>query len=205
MGQQHVGGRCPDGPITCSTEPKAVGLDVSDRSYFRRALMTGEYVMSDYLLGRATGFPLMMASYATTTRDKHIVAIIAAMNLQWMGGFERLVSRRPGIVVDLIDAKGTVLARYPQSEIAAGQAQNDHPLVSAMLSRPEGYITTEGFDGMRRIYAYVSLPWTSARIAVGLSEGEILKRIDRLILIAYAQLAFFGLSPCSAPGLPARS
>jgi len=110
-----------------------------------------------------------------------------------MGGFAGIVSRRPGVVVDLIDAKGTVLAHYPQSEITAGQEKNDHPLVAAMLSRPEGYVTAEGFDGTRRVYAYVSLPWTSSRLAVGLSEAEILKRIDRLILVAYAQLAFFGL------------
>lgn len=194
-----------DGRIGCSTEPRAVGLDVGDRSYLRQALSSGHFVMSDYMVGRATGFSLVMASYATTSRDMQNVATIAAMNLQWMGGFAGIVSRRPGIMVDLIDAKGTVLAHYPQSEIAAGQEKNDHPLVAAMLSRPEGYVTAEGFDGTRRVYAYVSLPWTSARLAAGLSEAEILKRIDRLILIAYAQLAFFGLWPCSRPGLPAKN
>jgi hypothetical protein len=63
------------------------------------------------MVGRATGFSLVMASYATTTRDMQNVATIAAMNLQWMGGFAGIVSRRPGIMVDLIDAKGTVLAQ----------------------------------------------------------------------------------------------
>ena len=43
-----------DGVVACSTEPKAVGMDVSDRSYFRRAL-SGEFVMSDHVVSRATG------------------------------------------------------------------------------------------------------------------------------------------------------
>jgi diguanylate cyclase (GGDEF)-like protein len=182
------------GHITCTTEPKAMNLDVSDRSYFHRALMSGEFIMSDYLHGRATGLPIVMAGYSATTQQFERVVIIAAMNLKWMGGFDALVSRRPGMVVDLIDSKGTVLARYPhQADISAGQKRIDHPLVQAMLSgEREGTITTEGFDGVRRIYAYVSLPWTSARIAVGVSEKEILRGINRMILVAYAQLGFFG-------------
>jgi diguanylate cyclase (GGDEF)-like protein len=181
-----------DGRITCSTEPKALGLEVGDRSYFRRALSSGQFVMSDYLSGRATGLPIVMSGYAAMTQNMESVVIIAAMNLEWMGGFAALVGRRPGMVVDLIDSNGTVLARYPHSEITAGQQLPNHPLVAAMLSRREGTISTEGFDGERRIYAYVSLPWTSARLAVGVSEAEILSSIDRMILIAYGQLALFG-------------
>jgi diguanylate cyclase (GGDEF)-like protein len=181
-----------DGKVGCSTEAKAVGLDVSDRSYYRRALSTGRVVMSDYLVGRATGLPIVMAGYATVSTDMQNIVVIAAMNLEWMGGFASLVSRRPGIVVDLIDANGTVLARYPQTTVAPGQDEGDHPLVTAMRARNQGYIATEGFDGIRRIYGYVSLPWTNARLAVGLGEAEILQHIERMILIAYAQLAFFG-------------
>ena len=182
-----------EGRITCSTEARALNLDVSDRSHFRRALMSGEYVMSDYLLGRASGLPIVMAAYSVTTHEHERVVLVAAMNLKWMGGFDALVSRRNGMVVDLIDSKGTVLARYPHlPEVSAGQERRDHPLVHAMLyGGHEGTITTEGFDGVRRIYAYVSLPWTSARIAVGVSEDEVLRGINRQILISYAQLAFF--------------
>jgi len=71
-----------DGRIGCSTEPKAVGLDVADRSYFRHAVSSGQFVMSDYMVGRATGLSLVMASYATKIRDMQSVAVIAAMNLQ---------------------------------------------------------------------------------------------------------------------------
>jgi diguanylate cyclase (GGDEF)-like protein len=110
-----------------------------------------------------------------------------------MGSFASLVSRRAGIVVNLIDTGGTVLARYPVATGSVGRKQADHPLVVAMLTKGEGYITSEGFDAVRRIYAFVPLPWASAHLAVGLDEAEILRRIDRMILLAYAQLAFFGL------------
>src|SRR6202012_3498653 len=44
----------------------------------------------------------------------------------------------------------------------------------------------------RRISAFVPRAGTNARLLIGLDEGEILRRIDREIGIAYLQLALFG-------------
>ena len=180
------------GRIACSTEAKAVGIEVGDRSYFQRAVNSSGFVMSDYLIGRVTGRPIVMAGNVATMKNSEKVVLIAAINLEWMGSLASLVVRRPGVVATLIDGDGVVLARYPHPEIVVGQRMSNHALAAAMLSRQEGYITTEGFDGARRIYAYLPLPWTNAQLAVGLSEAEILSRIDRMIYIAYGQLAFFG-------------
>jgi diguanylate cyclase (GGDEF)-like protein len=60
-----------------------------------------------------------------------------------------------------------------------------------MLSRDEGTVTTEGFDGVRRIYAYARVPWTQARLAVGLDEKAVQSGIDRETSIAYLQLGLF--------------
>jgi len=181
------------GNMVCSTESRVIGLKVSDRDYFDRAIKSRQFVMSDYTRGRTSGLPRLMASYAIRAKNGDNAVVVAAMNLEWMGSFAALVGRRPGIVVDLIDSNGVVLARYPQSEITAGQKLRDHPLVAAMLKNTEGHITTEGFDGVRRIYAHVSLPWTSAHLAVGLSEAETLRQIDRMIFMAYVHFALFGL------------
>ena len=54
-------------------------------------------------------------------------------------------------------------------------------------------MTAAGFDGVRRIFAYVRVPWTNARLAVGLDESVVHSGIDREIGIAYVQLALFGM------------
>ena len=61
-----------------------------------------------------------------------------------------------------------------------------------MLANDEGTMTVDGFDGVRRIFAYVRVPWTGARLAVGLDEAVVHSGIDREITIAYLQLALFG-------------
>ncbi len=181
------------GTITCSTELKAAGLNVSDRSYFQEAIRSGNFVISDYLVGRATGQPIVIAAYPTTREDGETVVIIATVNLEWMAGLASQIGRRPGTVVNLIDGNGVVLARQPDPDVAVGQRLSNHPLVATMLAQREGFIATEGFDGVRRIFGYVPLPWTGAHISVGFSEAEVLSKIDHLIYVAYGQLALFGL------------
>ena len=46
---------------------------------------------------------------------------------------------------------------------------------------------------MQRIFAYVRVPWTQARLAVGLDESAVHAGIDREIDVAYLQLVVFGL------------
>ena len=48
----------PDGRIKCATLPTAVGLDVSDRPYYHEAVRTRDFVVSDYVIGRASRTPV---------------------------------------------------------------------------------------------------------------------------------------------------
>src|SRR6202035_236513 len=56
-----------------------------------------------------------------------------------------------------------------------------------------GTLTVAGLDGVQRIFAYVRVPWTQARLAVGLDESAVHASIDREIDVAYLQLVVFGL------------
>src|SRR6202521_77087 len=51
----------PDGRVACTTVPHGVGVDLSDRDYFRNAITTREFGVSDFYIGRLTGLPNSMA------------------------------------------------------------------------------------------------------------------------------------------------
>jgi GGDEF domain-containing protein len=59
-----------------------------------------------------------------------------------------------------------------------------------MLAGPEGLVTETAIDGIRRIFGYVQLPGTQARIAVGFDEKEILTRVDREMWAAFTEVGF---------------
>jgi diguanylate cyclase (GGDEF)-like protein len=183
-----------DGRIKCSTAPRAIGLNVSDRPYFQNALHSRDFALSDYLISRAKQTPSLIATFPAVRDDGSVNGVVlAVINLQWIGELAATAARRSGASVLLIDGRGTLVAASADDEGLIGKRLADHRLVHDMLAHDEGTMTTAGFDGMRRIFAYVRVPWTQARLAVGLDENAVYSSIDREIDIAYLQLVLIGI------------
>src|SRR5262245_40666808 len=101
----------PDGRIKCATLPSAVGLDMSDRPHYHEAIRTREFLVSDYVVGRATHTPAIIAVYPVQAIDPEVNAVIvASVDLQWVSSLVAALERRPGSNVILIDGNSTVLA-----------------------------------------------------------------------------------------------
>jgi len=183
-----------DGRIKCATDPRGIGLNVADRQYFQSAVHTREFVLSDYLISRVHQLPALIATYPVLKDDGSVDGVVlASINLQWIGGLTATAARRADTAVDLIDGEGTLLAASAEETGMIGTNFAGRTLVDAMLANDEGTLTTAGLDGVRRIFAYIRLPWTQARLAVGLDEAVVHRGIDREISLAYLQLAVFGL------------
>jgi diguanylate cyclase (GGDEF)-like protein len=183
-----------DGRIKCSTDPRGIGLNVADRSYFQNTLHSGDFVLSDYMISRVNQAPSLFASYPVVEDDgAHKAVVVAAINLQWIGDLAASVAQRAGTSVVLVDGSGTLIAASADHAELIGKSFAGHALANDMLTKDEGTITTAGFDGVRRIFAYVRVPWTRARLAVGLDETVVHSGIDREISIAYVQLGLFGM------------
>jgi diguanylate cyclase (GGDEF)-like protein len=183
-----------DDRIICSTRPTAIGLNVADRDYIRNARTSWNFVLSDYLVNRATREPNVIAAQPTMMFDERSNAIIiSSIDLQWIGRLAGKISQRPRSIAFLLDGNGFVLAGLTGREDSIGRGQGDHPLVRTLLSNGGGTFTADGLDGIRRIYAVSRIPGTEARFVVGLDERDILSRIDREVGISYLQLVLFGL------------
>jgi diguanylate cyclase (GGDEF)-like protein len=192
LGSVNIAG--PDGRIKCATEPRALGLSVSDRAYFQNALHTRDFALSDYIITRVSHSPGLMATYPIVENDGSINGVVlGAINLQWIGQLAVSAARRPGTSVALVDGSGTLIAASADQVALIGRNFAGHPLAGDMLANDEGRTITAGFDGIRRIFAYVRVPWTRARLVVGLDEAVVHSDIDREISIAYIQLALFGM------------
>ena len=178
-----------DGRIACSNLPTAVGLDPSDRPLFRKALSTGAFV-SDYSFGRLQQAPTIIATLPVRGPGDAIVGVIGAgIDLAWVEGLGTGVTDRKGAIALLIDGQGDLLATQPRSDAWLGRSPADRALIAAMLAEPKGAITAAGPDDKRRIFGFLQIPETSARIAVGLDESELLGHIDEEMRFGYIELA----------------
>ena len=110
-----------------------------------------------------------------------------------MGELAERLARREGTSVALIDGNGTLVAGSADLTASVGKSFASHELAHRVLAEDEGTVTMAGFDGVPRIFAFVRMPWTQARLVVGLDEMIVHHGIDRELSIAYLQLGIFGI------------
>jgi diguanylate cyclase (GGDEF)-like protein len=183
-----------DGRIMCSTNPMAIGLNVSDRPHFVNALHSREFALSNYLINHVNQVPSLVATFPVIADDSSIKGVaLAVINLQWIGDLAATAAQRQGASVVLLDGNGTLVAGSADQQRFIGKQFAGDDLAQQILAKDESTITTTGFDSVRRIFAYVRVPWTNARLAVGLDENAVHSIIDSKINFAYLQLFLFGL------------
>jgi len=183
-----------DGRIKCSAESMAIGLNMSERAHFQNALNSREFALSDYLINRLNQVPSIVATYPIMLDDGTVKGVVlAVINLDWISELAANAARRSGASVMLLDGNGTMLAGSADLQGFIGKRLADHNLTRQILGGDEGTLTAPGFDSVNRIFAYVRVPWTHARLAVGLDESAVHSGIDNEIDFAYLQLGLFGM------------
>jgi diguanylate cyclase (GGDEF)-like protein len=184
----------PDGRIRCSTTQQAIGMNVSDRAHFYMAMRLHDFALSDYVTGQIHQAPSLMAGFPVLSEDGSVSAVVlGVINMQWLSKLIATATERSGASVLLIDGSGTLIAASASEENLIGKSFADRNLVRDILVRDEGTMTAVGLDGVTRIFAYVHVPWTQARLAVGLGERAVHDGIDREIGVAYFQLVLIGI------------
>jgi diguanylate cyclase (GGDEF)-like protein len=184
-----------NGIVTCSTAPSAIGVNISDRPYFRSAMASREFVVSDYLISRSNQKPALVAVYPTQALDPSVApaAIITSIDLQWIGTLIASLEQRPGSNVLLIDGAGTVVAGDPSVAAWTGKRIGGTAFLERISRGNEGTVRTEGLDGVRRIFGFVRIPANDTRLVIGVNEAQILQTTDRETMLAYIQLGLFAL------------
>src|ERR1700738_1747022 len=184
------------GRVQCSTLPDLVGLDLGDRSYFRKAVETNGFVFSDYLFGRGVKLPIMTAAFPVSAiAPGEEAVIVAAINLDWMSEIMSDLDGRPGVSAVLIDSEGTVLAA-PSDQASMIGRPLDAPLLSAItakgigLDRQVGPVSFVAADGSKSGARSPRIPGSGSRLVVSIDEARVAATPDREIRPAYLQLGF---------------
>jgi GGDEF domain-containing protein len=178
-----------DGRIVCSSYPEAIGLDISQRPHFINPVKSGKFSVGDYFMGTRDKSPFIVASIPQRNSDGSLESVLlATLDLKWIGQIASAITERHGSTMLLVDRNGTVLAHEPNPAAWVGRQLGDHPLIKDMLTQREGVVTAASLDGIRRIFAFVDLPGTSAHLAVGFDENEVLARANSEMWLAFTEL-----------------
>jgi diguanylate cyclase (GGDEF)-like protein len=186
-----------NGRVLCSTLSTMVGLDLGDRYYFKQAVNTNDFVVSDYLFARGTKQPSIVAAYPVSALDAgEETVMVAAINLDWMSQIMSSLGGRPGISAVLVDSEGTVLATSSDQASMIGRPLKNASLLSAITARETaldgrtGSISITAPDGTKHVVSFARVGSTGSRLVVSIDEAKIAAAANREIHAAYLQLAF---------------
>jgi diguanylate cyclase (GGDEF)-like protein len=186
-----------DGQVQCSTLNMLVGLNLSDRAYFKKAQETRDFVFSDFLFAKSDRKPIVVAAYPVSAIARGEDAlIVATVNLDWMSKTMSNLGGRPGVSAVLVDSTGTVLAAPADQASMIGRPLDTIPLLSAIAEKAMGSDQAEGSvsfvaaDGSRRAVDFARIAGTGSRLIVSIDEARVSAVINREIRTAYLQLGF---------------
>jgi len=189
-----------DGRVQCSTLNMLVGIDLSDRAYFKKAQETRDFVFSDFLFAKSDNQPILVAAYPVAAiDDREESFIVATVNLDWMSKIMSNLGGRPGVAAVLVDSTGTVLAAPPDQASMIGRPLDAIPVLSAIAEKavvsgqPQGSLSSVAADGSKRALSFERIAGTQSRLIVSIDEAKVSVAINREIRTAYVQLGFVSL------------
>jgi len=196
----------PDGQLHCDSLRSGRTLDLTDRSYFKRAKAGAASPVLEPTFGRLTGNSVLQIVYPARSADGSLrFLLVASLNLQAFAQRSPVTALRPGSELLLVDQKGVVMA-------ASGRAA-DLPKPGGSIAgsavfgfaqaHPEGGTgELTGAGGLAQVWAVAAVPATRStglHVLMGLPKQVLVAdarqrlRQDLLVLAAAALLLFAGV------------
>jgi serine phosphatase RsbU (regulator of sigma subunit) len=176
-------------------------VNLGDRGYFQRALTTKHFSIGEYQIGRIHSKPCINFALPITDRQGDVVRVVyASLNLDWIRQVTEEASLPKGATMLVLDRTGCILFRHPDPEHKwTGVTADRVALVKELLMRRgEGVMRSEGLERVMRLYGYVALQTegeeTSAMLAVGIPEADVLAESQRLLFHNLVLLSLVALA-----------
>jgi signal transduction histidine kinase/HAMP domain-containing protein len=148
----------PDGQVFCTSSGTAKPANLANRSYFQRALKTRDLAISDYIVGRLTRKPsIAFAQPAVDHEGKLRAVLVASLDLSWLIKGAPAARLPQDSVIDIIDSRGRVLARWPNEEQWIGRTLPETEIARKIFAGKEGVAEATGMEGIPRLYGFQPL------------------------------------------------
>ncbi len=203
-----VGVLAVDGSLRCQAYPSEFAVDLARNAVLARAVETGDFVVGDLqLFGNWRRRALMLGTPLANPSDSAEEILFAALDTRWIGQLAAESSLPSGMTLTLVDSKGTILTRIPDTEEWTGRRMPDAPLLEMMQLRRQSNKEITGLDGVPRIYAFNTVGASPAHgqlhVIVGVPKSLTFQEADRALRWSLAWIVLLTLMACAMAWLVA--
>jgi signal transduction histidine kinase len=176
-----------DGNMICSAIPVTQPFSAAHELWFRQAMQSRDFSLSDYRIGRVSGKAQVSLTYSVLGPDDQVHTIVlAGLSLDRVKPLIAKVQLPMGSVAALIDHNGIVLARYPESGESVGHAFSNAPIFGTnLINQSDGQAQSAAVDGVSRFYAFTHLGVAprnkDVSVIVGIPEEIVLAQANRTL------------------------
>ena len=184
------------GTMRCRAHDDGFAVDLARNSLLRRAVETKDFVIGDQqTLGnwrrRALLFGYPILNQAGAVQE----ILFAALDVKWIDQLAAESNLPAGMVLSLLDSKGTILTRIPDPGEWAGKQMPDAPLLELMQLRNQTTKEITGLDGITRFYAFNTIGASRARgqlqVIVGVPKSLAYQEADWTLYWSLSWIALF--------------
>ena len=153
-----------DGISRCSTGRDAVGVSFSDRDYVQEAISSRTFAVSRLLIARVTRRPTIAIAMPALEKSRLSSVIVATLDL------DRLEATVAKVKTGVQGGVAFIMRDGAKQSL-------DAQIVERAGASRTGVARGFGTDGVERLYAVRLLPYTSARLVIGMPVDEALSTV----------------------------
>jgi methyl-accepting chemotaxis protein len=144
-----------NGKVVIDSDTKEPNLDLSDRDFIKKALSSGSEAVSDVLISRINGNPVISIAYPLKDGDKIVGTLIGNINFNSISSYASKVKVGENGYAYMIDKNGLIVYHPDSSKILKENASdNANDEFKLIINQMKDGKTSEGFYTYDNVYKY---------------------------------------------------
>ncbi len=175
----------PQGRILSANKPEAVGVDISDRDYFKAIVSDRDWVVSNLIISKVTGEPVFSISRGIRDGNGALLGMVVAVVIPDKLNHVLPIERLGDAGVSLLDGKGMHVYRYPGVDYTLEQRNwlKLYPEIAEVLNGKDVATTVVSErTGVKRLVGFTPIASIGWIAAASRSEDEALAAIKSALM-----------------------
>ncbi len=173
------------GVPVCSSRPTSRELNFSDRPYFKGAMLTGEFSVSEAIIGRISKHPVVGAGLPIKNANNQINGVLViGVDLNWVHGLADIAFERYRGAVFVINRDGGLVTRNQRnSRLVSVSETGTSDATLQKLTQAKTPVLEMDESGTARIYGVAHVNDMQLTVAVTFDRAAVLEPIRHRFLI----------------------